>query len=100
MKTLLDRGVERWLAKLVTTDALSDVADEDLLTKNLCKMQLDEEILEKHPDFMDRLMNSCDILTSTGNTDRSGFLFLLLVKDEQQFRALQKINNNIEELPG
>ena len=100
MKTLLDRGVERWLAKLVTTDALSDVADEDLLTKNLCKMQLDEEILEKHPDFMDRLMNSCDILTSTGNTDHSGFLFLLLVKDEQQFRALQKINNNIEELPG
>ena len=99
MKTLLDRGVERWLAKLVTTDALSDVADEDLLTKNLCKMQLDEEILEKHPDFMDRLMNSCDILTSTGNTDRSGFLFLLLVKDEQQFRALQKINNNIEEFP-
>lgn len=100
MKTLLDRGVERWLAKLVTTDALSDVADEDLLTKNLCKMQLDEEILEKHPDFMDRLINSCDILTSTGNTDHSGFLFLLLVKDEQQFRALQKINNNIEELPG
>lgn len=99
MKKLLDRGVEEWLAKLVTTDALSGIADEDLLTKNLCKMQLDEEILDEHPDFMDRLIDCCDILTSTGNTNHSGFLFLLLVKDEQQFSALQKMNISIEELP-
>ena len=100
IKKLLDRGVEEWLAKLVTTDALSGIADQDLLTKNLCIMQLDEEILDEHPDFMDRLVDCCDILTSTGNTNHPGFLFLLLVKDEQQFSALQKMNNKIEELPG
>ena len=35
MKKLLDRGVEEWLAKLVTTDALSGIADEDFDEKSL-----------------------------------------------------------------
>jgi hypothetical protein len=95
---LLGRGVEEWLANLVTNDALSDISDQDLLSKTLCTMQFDEEILDEHPDFMDHLMASCIILTSTGKTDNSSFLFLLLVLDEALFDTLRKINDTVQEV--
>ena len=61
-------------------------------------MQFDEEILDEHPDFMDHLMASCIILTSTGKTDNSSFLFLLLVLDEALFDTLRKINDTVQEV--
>ena len=95
---LLERGVEEWLANLVTNDALSDISDQDLLSKMLCTMQFDEEVLDEHPDFMDHLMASCIMLTSTGKTDNSSFLFLLLVLDEALFDTLRKINDTVQEI--
>ena len=95
---LLGRGVEEWLANLVTNDALSDISDQDLLSKTLCTMQFDEEVLDEHPNFMDHLMASCIILTSTGKTDNSSFLFLLLVLDEALFDTLRKINDTVQEV--
>ena len=95
---LLRRGVEEWLANLVTNDALSDISDQDLLSKTLCTMQFDEGVLDEHPDFMDHLTSSCIILTSTGKTDNSSFLFLLLIMDEALFDTLRKINDTVQEI--
>ena len=97
-KLLLGRGVEEWLANLVTNDALSEISDQDLLSKTLCTMKFDEEVVDEHPDFMDHLLASCMVLTSTGKTDNSSFLFLLLVLDEALFDTLRKINDTVQEV--
>ena len=98
VEILEKRGVGNNISVLVTQEAMFGISNHQLLTDPLIQVEINENNdPEKAFEVMEVLPEIGTLLTSTASDKNGSFLFLVLCKNKNSIKELEKLNIKFKE---